>query len=49
MGLSEQVKKLNHLPAGRANDVFCLNGFHDANSPEDEPDATLPVFLPRGG
>ncbi|MEU2554040.1 stealth conserved region 3 domain-containing protein [Streptomyces sp. NPDC013313] len=46
VGLSEQVKKLNHLLAARSNDVFCLNDFHDGDISEDEQDATLAAFLP---
>ncbi|MFD5537877.1 stealth conserved region 3 domain-containing protein [Streptomyces sp. NPDC127079] len=46
VGLSEQVKRLNHLLAERANDVFCLNDFHDGDISEDEQDATLAAFLP---
>ncbi|MFE9701992.1 stealth conserved region 3 domain-containing protein [Streptomyces sp. NPDC005930] len=46
VGLSEQVKKLNHLLASRSNDVFCLNDFHDGDISEDEQDATLAAFLP---
>jgi hypothetical protein len=46
VGLSEQVKNLNHLLASRSNDVFCLNDFHDGDISEDEQDATLAAFLP---
>ncbi|MFC3574730.1 stealth conserved region 3 domain-containing protein [Streptomyces yaanensis] len=46
VGLSGQVKKLNHLLAERSNDVFCLNDFHDGDISEDEQDATLAAFLP---
>ncbi|MEU9978078.1 stealth conserved region 3 domain-containing protein [Streptomyces sp. NPDC051014] len=46
VGLSDQVKKLNHLLAERAHDVFCLNDFHDGDVSEDEQDATLAAFLP---
>jgi glycosyltransferase involved in cell wall biosynthesis len=46
VGISEQVKKLNHLLSARSNDVFCLNDFHDGDVSEDEQDATLAAFLP---
>ncbi|MFD0027198.1 stealth conserved region 3 domain-containing protein [Streptomyces sp. NPDC055059] len=46
VGISEQVKKLNHILAARSNDVFCLNDFHDGDVSEDEQDATLAAFLP---
>ncbi|MEZ0089445.1 stealth conserved region 3 domain-containing protein [Streptacidiphilus sp. EB129] len=45
IGLREQHPKLNALLSKRAQDVFCLNDFHDGDVSEEEQAEILTVFL----
>ncbi|MEV4739832.1 stealth conserved region 3 domain-containing protein [Streptomyces sp. NPDC049555] len=45
VGLREHHVRLHRILATRANDVFCINDYHDGDVPEDEQADALAVFL----